>query len=72
MPAQEPVMTRNVGTIDRIARFAIAAATLPFAFVGPATPWAFLGAIPLLTGLIGYCPLYSVLGFSSCPTRPAR
>ncbi|MCU0648010.1 MAG: DUF2892 domain-containing protein [Gemmatimonadaceae bacterium] len=65
-------MTRNVGTIDRIVRLAIAAMVLPFAFIGPATPWAFLGVIPLVTGLIGSCPLYSVLGFSSCPMRPTK
>lgn len=60
-------MTRNVGSFDRLARIALGVLVLPFAFVGPATPWAWLGLIPLVTGLVGNCPLYSVFGFSSCP-----
>jgi hypothetical protein len=39
------------------------------AFVGPKTPWGFLGIVPIATGLLGNCPLYSVLGFSTCPVK---
>ena len=40
-------------------------------FVGPQTPWGWLGLIPLMTGLIGSCPVYTVLGVSTCSTKGA-
>jgi len=39
------------------------------AFVGPKTPWGFLGIVPILTGLSGRCPLYTVLGINTCPAK---
>jgi Protein of unknown function (DUF2892) len=60
---------KNEGTVDRVARVVVGAGVLSLAFVGPETPWAFLGAVPLLTGLLGSCPLYSVLGVSTCPVH---
>jgi hypothetical protein len=59
----------NEHTIERVARVALGLGVLSLAFVGPATPWAFLGVIPLATGLLGSCPLYTVLGFSTCPVK---
>ena len=60
----------NVCGIDRVARIAAGAALLALTFVGPWTellyPWGLLGAVPLLTGLIGWCPAYSLFGFGSC------
>ncbi len=64
-------MKTNEGAIDRVLRVVGGAAVLSLAFVGPQTPWAYLGAIPLLTGLVGYCPLYAVLGLSTCPAKKA-
>ncbi|MCG8494133.1 MAG: DUF2892 domain-containing protein [Sneathiellales bacterium] len=55
-------MPKNEGTIDRALRIIVGLAVLSLAFVGPQTPWAYLGLVPLLTGLVGYCPLYSLLG----------
>jgi hypothetical protein len=43
---------------------------LAIAFTGPKTPWGYLGFIPLVTAFMGSCPLYSVLGISSCPVVP--
>jgi len=40
---------------------------LALVFVGPQTPWGWIGLVPLLTGLIRWCPLYTVLGFNACP-----
>lgn len=60
-------LSKNEGTIDRVARVALGIIILSLAFVGPATPWGYLGLIPLATGLLGTCPLYSLLGFSTCP-----
>lgn len=66
-------MITNVGGIDRILRIAIGAALLVWFFVdqgGGALHYAkLLGIIPLLTGLVGSCPLYSLLGISTCPMR---
>jgi hypothetical protein len=59
-------MKQNVGKIERIIRVTAGAAIMSLAFVGPHTPWAFLGIIPLLTGLVGFCPPYALLGISTC------
>jgi hypothetical protein len=63
---------RNEGRFDRYLRVIIGLGILSLFFVGPKSPWALLGLIPLGTGLLGSCPLYSVLGVSTCPARPAR
>jgi cadmium resistance protein CadD (predicted permease) len=44
-------------------------AVLSLAFVGPKTLWGYLGLIPLATGLIGWCPLYTVLRINTCRTK---
>lgn len=63
-------MTCNEGTFDRVLRVVAGAGILSLYFVGPQTPWALVGAVPLLTGLVGYCPAYSLLGLNTC-TRKA-
>lgn len=62
-------MNKNVGGVDRILRIAVGLILLALVFVGPQTPWGWIGLVPLLTGLINWCPLYAVLGFNTCPTR---
>jgi len=62
-------MVRNEGAVDRIARVAVGVGVLSLAFVGPRTPWAYLGVVPLLTGLLGYCPAYSLFGSSRTPKQ---
>lgn len=62
-------MRPNEGTIDRVLRVVVGSGILSLAFVGPQTPWAYLGLVPLLTGLVGYCPLYAVLGLRTCPLK---
>jgi hypothetical protein len=59
-------MKMNVGSIDRIIRIVAGLGILSLAFVGPKSAWAYLGVIPLLTGLIAWCPPYSLFGFSTC------
>ena len=61
---------RNEGTIDRVLRVAAGLAVLSLAFVGPQTPWAWIGLVPIVTGLAGWCPLYSLIGINTC--RVAR
>jgi hypothetical protein len=53
----------NVGGLDRILRVILGLGLIAIVFVGPQTPWGWVGVVPLLTGLFGTCPLYSLLGF---------
>jgi DUF2892 family protein len=57
----------NEGTVDRVLRVAFGIALLSLVFVGPKTMWGLFGVMPLLTGLAGTCPLYTVLGIRTCP-----
>ena len=59
-------MKCNVGGFERWARIFIGIGIISFAFIGPKSYWAWLGLIPLVTGLIRYCPLSDILGFDSC------
>jgi hypothetical protein len=59
----------NVGGIDRIARIAGGLVLLGLAATGTIGVWGYLGIVPLATGVFRTCPLYSVLGFSSCPMK---
>ncbi|MGE5722557.1 MAG: DUF2892 domain-containing protein [Sphingomonadales bacterium] len=62
-------MGRNEGTADRVIRVIVGLVILSLAFVGPKTPWAYLGLIPLITGLVGFCPAYGLLGINTCGAR---
>jgi hypothetical protein len=64
---EEAHMT-NEGTIDRAVRIVLGLGLLSLAFIGPQTPLGYIGLVPLATGLIGFCPLYKVLGLNTCPT----
>ncbi|MGK2858697.1 MAG: YgaP family membrane protein [Thermoanaerobaculia bacterium] len=59
----------NEGLADRVIRVLIGVAVLSLAFFGPKTPWAYLGIIPIVTGLLGSCPAYTLLGISTCPMK---
>jgi hypothetical protein len=60
---------KNEGTVDRVLRVVAGAALVSLVFVGPQTPWGWIGVVPLVTGLIGNCPVYSLLGISTCPIK---
>lgn len=57
----------NEGTIDRAVRIVLGLGLLSLAFIGPQSPLGYIGLVPLLTGLIGFCPLYKLVGLSTCP-----
>lgn len=57
----------NVGGIDRAARIVLGLVLIALVFVGPQTPLGWIGVVPLLTGLLRTCPLYSLLGMNTCP-----
>ena len=59
------LLPTNEGSVDRVARVLLGAGVLSLFFVGPQTPWALLGIIPLFTGLVGSCPVYRLFGFST-------
>lgn len=59
-------MKKNIGFIERVLRIVVGLGIVSLAFFGPQTPWAFLGLVPLLTGIVGWCPPYALLGISTC------
>lgn len=63
--------SNNEGTADRTVRVLLGIILLSLTFVGPRTPWGLIGLVPLLTGILGICPLYSLFGISTCPMRKA-
>ncbi len=60
----------NEGTIDRAFRAVVGLGLIAIVFIGPQTPWGWLGIVPLATALIGWCPAYALLGISTCPAKP--
>ncbi len=62
-------MKQNVGGIDRILRIAVGVALIALAATGTVGLWGYIGVVPLLTGLLGWCPPYALFGFSSCSTK---
>jgi hypothetical protein len=65
-------MKVNLHPVERIVRVVSGLVVTSLAFWGPASPWAFLGLIPVITGFLGWCPPYAILGFSTCSTAVAR
>ncbi|MCL1861067.1 MAG: DUF2892 domain-containing protein [Proteobacteria bacterium] len=57
---------KNLGTADRIVRVVIGLILIALVFVGPQTPWGWLGIIPLVTAGISFCPLYRLFGIRTC------
>ena len=60
------LLSQNEHTIDRVVRVIAGLGIISLAFIGPQTPWAWLGLIFVVTGLIGMCPLYRIFGISTC------
>ncbi|MEH6469971.1 MAG: DUF2892 domain-containing protein [Halopseudomonas sp.] len=60
-------MQQNVGTIDRVIRIIAGLVLLSLVFIGPMTPWGWIGIVPVFTALIGWCPAYKLVGLSTCP-----
>lgn len=60
-------MRPNESRVDRLVRITIGLALLGLAVTDSHASWGYIGIVPLFTGLIGYCPLYALFGFSTCP-----
>ena len=56
----------NVGGVDRALRAVVGLILIALVFVGPQTPWGWVGLIPLLTAVLGFCPAYTLLGVKTC------
>jgi hypothetical protein len=63
------IVPGNLGTADRLVRIAVGLALVSLALIGPQTPWGWIGLIPLVTALIGFCPAYVLFGIRTCPLR---
>lgn len=61
-------MQKNVGGIDKSVRILVGIALLVWAIAGGPV-WAWIGILPLATGLLGWCPAYTLLGIRSCPLK---
>lgn len=66
------MLKTNEGTIDRFLRVTAGIVLIALVFVGPKTPWGWLGIIPLATGLLGTCPMYSILGINTCGVKSTK
>ena len=65
----DKLIPRNEHTLDRVLRVVLGLALLSLVFVGPQTLWGLVGIVPLATGLMGTCPLYTIFGWSTCSTH---
>lgn len=61
------MLARNEGSVDRIIRVMIGLLLLALTIIGPSTLLGLIGIVPLITGIVGYCPLYQMLGIRTCP-----
>jgi Protein of unknown function (DUF2892) len=57
----------NVGTVDRSVRIVAGIGLITLAAMGKIGWWGYLGVVPLLTGLVKFCPAYTLLGLRTCP-----
>lgn len=60
-------MKINVGGIDRLLRIVVGLVLVALAATGTLGAWAWIGVVPLATGLLRTCPLYSLIGLNTCP-----
>lgn len=60
-------MNKNVGNIDKVLRIVAGVALIGLTLSGVIGVWGWIGVVPLATGLLGWCPAYSLLGIKTCP-----
>jgi Protein of unknown function (DUF2892) len=69
LPLRSLTMKSNVGGIDRILRIVLGLVLIGLTLTGNIGVWGWLGLVLLATAAIGFCPLYPLIGFSSCPMK---
>ena len=62
-------MKANVGGIDKILRIVVGAGLIGATVAGALPVWGYIGIVPLATGLMGWCPIYPLLGMNTCPMK---
>jgi Protein of unknown function (DUF2892) len=62
-------MKTNEGGLDRALRIIAGLVLIALAGTGTVGVWGYIGLVPLATGLMGWCPLYSLLGINTCPMK---
>jgi hypothetical protein len=62
----------NEGTLDRVIRVVLGVALLSLTVVGPKSLVGLVGIVPIVTGLAGFCPLYRLVGVSTCAVPQRR
>jgi hypothetical protein len=62
-------MTQNIGDIERIVRIVGGLVLIALAATGTVGVWGWLGLVPVATGLVGWCPPYSLLGINTCKNK---
>ncbi len=65
-------MPVNEGTLDRVIRIVLGLVLISLVFLGPKTPWGWIGLLPLMTGIAGRCGLYAILGIRTCPLNAKK
>jgi hypothetical protein len=61
------MMKLNVGGVDRALRIVVGLALIGLTVAGQIGVWGWIGVVPLLTGVVSFCPAYAIFGLSSCP-----
>jgi hypothetical protein len=64
-------MKQNVHNIERVIRIIVGLGLISLVFAGPQSVWGWIGVVPLATGILGWCPPYSLLGINTCGTKKA-
>lgn len=59
-------MQKNIHKIERVVRVVVGLGIVSLVFVGPQTAWGWIGIVPVLTGALGWCPPYQLLGINTC------
>ena len=61
-------MKLNIGSMDRIARVVVGLGLMALAATGVVGVWGWIGVVPVVTGAVGFCPAYTLLGINTCKT----
>lgn len=62
-------MKQNIHNIERVVRVVAGLGLIALAATGTVGAWGWIGIVPLATGLLGWCPAYTLLGFNTCPMK---
>jgi hypothetical protein len=60
---------KNVGNTERLIRFLVGVALVALVFVGPQTPFGWIGLVLIFTAVVGWCPPYAILGINTCKMK---